>query len=87
MLVKSRRSFEDYPCVKAYVNGHNHEGNYGVDTGIHYLTLKGMVDTHETSYAIFNINSDGIVVKGFGQGNKSGAAVEMIRIALKPLFF
>ncbi|MBK8504382.1 MAG: metallophosphoesterase [Saprospiraceae bacterium] len=57
----------DHPCVKAYVNGHNHEGNYGTDEGIHYLTLKGMVDTHDTSYAIFDIRHQSIVVKGFGR--------------------
>ena len=32
-----------YPCVAAYLNGHNHAGNYGQRDGIHYLTLKGMV--------------------------------------------
>jgi hypothetical protein len=36
---------EEFSCVKAYINGHNHKGKYGQKNGIHYLTLKGMVET------------------------------------------
>ena len=56
-----------YPCVAAYLNGHNHAGNYGQRDGIHYLTLKGMVDTEKTSYAVIEIYADRLVVKGFGR--------------------
>ncbi len=56
-----------YPCVAAYVNGHNHAGNYGRREGIHYLTLKGMVDTEQTSYAVIEVYADRLVVKGFGR--------------------
>ena len=56
-----------YPCVAAYVNGHNHAGNYGQRDGIHYLTLKGMVDTEKTSYAVIEVYADRLVVKGFGR--------------------
>lgn len=59
-----------YSCVKAYVNGHNHEGNYGVYKGIHCLTLKGMVDTEETSYAVFLFSDSTIEVQGFGREQK-----------------
>ena len=58
---------ESYACVKAYINGHNHGGNYAVKKGIHYLTIKGMVDTKETAFAIANISSEQIVIKGFGR--------------------
>ena len=56
-----------YPCVAAYLNGHNHAGNYGQLNGIHYLTLKGMVDTEKTSYAVIEVYTDRLVVKGFGR--------------------
>ncbi len=56
-----------YPCVAAYLNGHNHAGNYGQRDGIHYLTLKGMVDTEQTSYAVIEVYADRLVVKGFGR--------------------
>ncbi|MCM4167706.1 3',5'-cyclic adenosine monophosphate phosphodiesterase CpdA [Arenibacter antarcticus] len=58
---------ESYPHVKAYINGHNHEGNYGVKNGIHYLTLQGMVDTDENSYSVINIHSDYLEIIGFGR--------------------
>lgn len=58
---------ENYSCVKAYMNGHNHEGNYGSKEGIHYLTLKGMVDTDETSLAVIHLNADHLKVTGFGR--------------------
>jgi len=38
--------------VVAYINGHNHHGNYGVKEGIHYVTVQGMVETPaRTAYA------------------------------------
>ncbi len=58
---------EKYPCVKAYVNGHNHAGNYGVHAGIHYVTMKGMVDTEETSYAVIHVTADSMEIEGFGR--------------------
>ena len=54
--------------MAAYLNGHNHAGNYGQLNGIHYLTLKGMVDTEKTSYCGHRgLCTDRLVVKGFGR--------------------
>ncbi|UCE08152.1 MAG: metallophosphoesterase [bacterium] len=58
---------EHYNNVKAYINGHNHAGNYGVKNGVHYLTIKGMVETEKTSYAIVNIYETQIEVFGYGR--------------------
>lgn len=41
---------ERHPSVKLWLDGHDHDGNYGVRAGIHYLNLKGMLDTEETAY-------------------------------------
>ena len=41
--------------------------NYGQRDGIHYLTLKGMVDTEQTSYSVIEVYADRLVVKGFGR--------------------
>jgi manganese-dependent ADP-ribose/CDP-alcohol diphosphatase len=61
-----------YSCVAAYLNGHNHAGNYGQHEGIHYLTLKGMVDTEQSSYSIIEVYPDRLSVKGFGrESNRS----------------
>lgn len=58
---------EDYPNVKAYINGHNHGGNYGVEKGVHYLTIKGMVDTNQSSYAVVQVYKDHLKIVGYGR--------------------
>ena len=58
---------ESFSCVKAYINGHNHKGNYGLKSGVHYLTIQGMVDTEETSYAKVKVYDDRLELKGFGR--------------------
>lgn len=56
-----------FNCVKAYINGHNHKGHYGLKHGIHFVTLKGMVDTEENSYSVVKVSEKSIEVKGFGR--------------------
>lgn len=56
-----------YRCVKAYINGHNHAGNYAGFGGVHYLTLQGMVDTTETAYAVLELTDDHLKVTGYGR--------------------
>ena len=56
-----------HPCVRAYLNGHNHAGNYGLRDGVHYLTLQGMVDTPHTSYAVVEVSDTKLVITGFGR--------------------
>ena len=58
---------EKYSCVAAYINGHNHKGAYEKRNGIHYLTLKGMVDTEETAYSVISVFEDRLVIKGVGR--------------------
>ncbi len=58
---------EANPCVKAYLNGHNHAGNYGTKNGVHYVTFKGMVDTEENSFATVRVTSDELQITGFGR--------------------
>lgn len=62
------RVVESFECVAAYINGHNHAGNYGVKDGIHYLTLQGMVETPDTSaYAVIEVHPDHLSVVGEGR--------------------
>jgi len=58
---------ERHPSVKIWLNGHNHDGNYGVKNGIHYLNLKGMLDTTQTSYAVLDFYEDRVEVHGAGR--------------------
>jgi len=60
-LVSTRRSF------LAYLNGHDHAGNYGCFAGKHFVNFKGMVDTAtDTAYAIVTLTPDNIEIQGFG---------------------
>jgi predicted MPP superfamily phosphohydrolase len=58
---------ESYSCVKVYLSGHNHQGNYGRKGRTHYLTLQGMVETEQTSYTRIQVYADSIKVIGFGR--------------------
>lgn len=58
---------ESYSCVKAFMSGHNHQGNYGLKGGIHHLTFKGMVETEHTSYSKIQVYADRLKVIGFGR--------------------
>lgn len=58
----------NYKCVKAWINGHNHAGNYTMNNGIHFITLQGMVDTEkDNAFAIVSISDKEIVIDGFGR--------------------
>jgi calcineurin-like phosphoesterase family protein len=56
-----------HPSFAAWINGHNHAGNYAERDGRHFLTLRGMVDTQETSYAVLHVFEDRLEVEGFGR--------------------
>lgn len=58
---------ERSPAVRAFINGHNHKGAYELHGGVHYVTLKGMVDTDETSYAVLSVHPDRLELQGFGR--------------------
>ena len=62
-----------YHCVKAWMNGHNHAGNYAHENGIHFINFKGMVDTeNENAYSIISLSNDKIDIEGFGrEGSRS----------------
>ncbi len=57
---------ENSPNVVAYINGHNHSGDYVFKNGIHYITIFGMVDTMINSYGILEIYKDSLVLRGYG---------------------
>lgn len=57
-----------HPQVVAWFNGHNHAGGYAVRNGIPFLTLRGMVETADTTaFATARILSDRIVLTGHGR--------------------
>ncbi len=57
-----------FSCVKMYMNGHNHAGNYVFQNGIHFVNLKGMVETeNENAFSIISFSDDKIEIEGFGR--------------------
>ncbi len=59
---------QKHPSVKAYFCGHNHEGDYVIQDGVHYLTFQGMVETPDQSaFAVVKLQKDMIKVRGFGR--------------------
>lgn len=55
-----------HPNVVAYMNGHNHRGNYAVNKGCHYVNLKGMVETKDKrAFAVVRCYNDRIEVDGY----------------------
>ena len=57
-----------HPHVVAWLNGHNHAGAFGERNGVPYLTLRGMVETRDTTaYASARVLADRIVLNGEGR--------------------
>jgi predicted phosphodiesterase len=57
-----------YNNILAWFNGHNHAGNYGNFNMIHFVTFRGMVETGSSgSYAIVDVYSNKIWIRGFGR--------------------
>lgn len=55
-----------FPNVVAYMNGHQHKGNYSQNEGCHYVNFKGMVETLDKSaYGIVRCYADRIEVDGY----------------------
>ncbi len=58
----------EHPSVVAWFNGHNHDGNYAMRGGAHFVNFKGMVDTpDQNTFAIADVFADRIVIRGFGR--------------------
>lgn len=57
---------ENTSNVVAFINGHNHSGDYEFKNGIHYITIFGMVDTMNSSYGILEFYRDSLVLRGYG---------------------
>ncbi|KAA3605203.1 MAG: hypothetical protein DWQ01_21685 [Planctomycetota bacterium] len=59
---------QKYPCVVLWLNGHDHDGGYAFQNGIHFLTLPGMVeaDAQSNPFGILEFYSDRIELEGYG---------------------
>lgn len=56
-----------YRNFVAFLDGHNHAGNYGQVNGKHFVNLKGMVETAtQTAYSVVEVYPDRLELKGYG---------------------
>ena len=68
--------FDKYDNIAAYMNGHNHAGNYGEHSGCHYVNFKGMVETEdESAYSIVRCFSDRLEIEGRGLEPNRGLGI------------
>ena len=57
-----------YQNIIAWFKGHNHAGNYGNFNKIHFLTMKGMVETETSgSFALVEVYFNKIWIRGSGR--------------------
>jgi manganese-dependent ADP-ribose/CDP-alcohol diphosphatase len=54
--------------VKAYLNGHHHDGAYGVHEGIHCVTFRSILHRPETNaWSVARVFPDRLLIEGFGR--------------------
>lgn len=53
--------------VVAFINGHNHNGDFGIRNNVPYLTVPGMLNTSTNAYGIVDIYEDKIIINGHGR--------------------
>ncbi|TDM12273.1 metallophosphoesterase [Macrococcus lamae] len=59
---------DKYNNVQVYFNGHTHSGKYNVRRGVHYVNLKGMVETPEqNAYSVVKIYKNKMRIVGYGR--------------------
>ena len=68
-------------------NGHNHAGNYIFHKGIHFVTLKGMVETKlENSFSEITFFDNQIDIKGFGRADSYFIEYSLKNRYVSPIF-
>lgn len=65
-----RSILEEAGNVRAVFQGHNHQGDYKLISGIHYVTLQGAVEgsgIENNRYALVDIDNEFININGYGK--------------------
>jgi hypothetical protein len=64
-----RTMLEESHNVKCVFQGHEHKGGYELINGIHYYTLKGLIEGNfpeSNSFAMVTLTNENIVIHGYG---------------------
>jgi len=71
-----RDVLDKHKSLIAYMNGHNHHGAYAERGGVHYVTVRGMVETADTTaYAAMSV--DGKILNEDGTGREPDRRLEL----------
>ena len=58
---------DNHDNVAAFINGHNHGGNYGVRNSVSYVTIEGMLSGKTNAYGIVDVYGDHLEINGYGR--------------------
>jgi len=68
---------KNYKGVKMWLNGHNHDGNYGFFEDIHFVNVKGLVEgEHDLVWSIVHLFPDHIEIIGYGKEISARLAIK-----------
>lgn len=57
-----------FSSVKVWINGHNHAGGYTKINGIHFITMRGMVETESgNSFSVVTFGDTDLRIKAYGR--------------------
>ena len=59
-------AIEKYDNVKAVFSGHDHKGGYNFKNGIHFFTIKGMVESAKNTFEIVELHQNSLCIQSFG---------------------
>lgn len=62
-----RQTLEASGLVAAYFCGHDHSGGYAVSRRIHHVTMPGIVETADPTFAIVELHPDRLEIRGAGR--------------------
>jgi manganese-dependent ADP-ribose/CDP-alcohol diphosphatase len=58
---------DEFDNVVAYINGHNHLGNFGKRGNVPFLTVNGMLEGDQNAFGIVHVAADKIEIEGHGR--------------------
>ena len=56
-----------YSCVKVWFNGHDHKGACVEKSGVHFVTLHGMIEAVDNAFSKVAVFDDRVELTGFGE--------------------
>lgn len=63
-----KKLIAEHRVIAAWMNGHNHAGNFGVFEEVPMVTFKGMVETESTNaFSLLTLKKDGMEIIGHGR--------------------